>query len=79
MAHGTVERYAEGCRCSRCVLAVAATEQEPLRRRKDERGRFVKALPPPSTFARCRRGCGRLVWDFDAGLCGACGSESEAA
>lgn len=27
----------------------------------------------PNTFARCARQCGRLVWDFDSGLCGACG------
>jgi hypothetical protein len=35
-------------------------------------------LPPHPSLPRCRRGCGRLVWHFDRGLCGAC-PESEAA
>lgn len=28
--------------------------------------------PVPASFARCRIGCGRLVWHFDRGLCGIC-------
>lgn len=61
--------------CDECKRAVAAWHRQYQARRGQYRG---APWPPPATFARCQRGCGRLVWDFDAGLCGAC-CESEAA
>lgn len=53
--------------CADCKHALAI-----YFRRYRARGPRRRPLPTPNTFARCDRGCGRLVWDFDSGLCGVC-------
>jgi hypothetical protein len=63
--------------CEECKNAHAAYRRE-LRLRSGEtlasRGARIRPtdLPVPDTFARCSQGCGRLVWDFDLGICGTC-------
>lgn len=74
--------------CDPCKRAAAAYQRSLRHRRGEVRkpngaqfkryGADAVLLPPPPSLARCRTGCGRLVWHFDRGLCGAC-AESEAA
>lgn len=58
-----------------CAACLAANRDYIRNRATGSRAPF----PPPNSFARCIRQCGRLVWHFDLGLCGRCATWTETA